>query len=234
MGLMNALAMKLLLAEDDFDFSGTLSRYLAAKGWDVLCCADGKEALVLARKQAFDIILLDLGLPGLDGLEVLQRLRSDNTTTPVLVITARSQVAEKVVGLQAGADDYLAKPFDLVELEARLKALTRRFGRDGQLRCGLLRYDQASASCWRGDMPLDLSPRESMLLRALMARVDRVIRNRDLLAAVFGGDEAVKPEALDVLLHRLRKKLQGAGVEVVNLRNVGYLLRDDSAGSSAP
>jgi len=226
--------MKLLLAEDDFDFSGILSRYLAGKGWDVLCCADGKEALTLARKQAFDIIVLDLSLPGLDGLEVLQRLRSDNGTTPVLVVTARSQVSEKVVGLQAGADDYLAKPFDLVELEARLKALTRRFGRDGQLRCGLLRYDQASASCWRGEMPLDLSPRESMLLRALMARVDRVVPNRDLLAAVFGGDEAVKPEALDVLLHRLRKKLQGAGVEVVNLRNVGYLLRDDSAGSSAP
>jgi len=231
---MNALPMKLLLAEDDFDFSGILSRYLAGKGWDVLCCADGKEALTLARKQAFDIIVLDLSLPGLDGLEVLQRLRSDNGTTPVLVVTARSQVSEKVVGLQAGADDYLAKPFDLVELEARLKALTRRFGRDGQLRCGLLRYDQASASCWRGEMPLDLSPRESMLLRALMARVDRVVPNRDLLAAVFGGDEAVKPEALDVLLHRLRKKLQGAGVEVVNLRNVGYLLRDDSAGSSAP
>jgi DNA-binding response OmpR family regulator len=226
--------MRLLLAEDDFDFSGVLSRYLAGKDWDVLCCADGKEALTLARKQAFDVILLDLSLPGLDGLEVLQRLRSDNSTTPVLVITARSHVTEKVVGLEAGADDYLAKPFDLVELEARLKALTRRFGRDGQLRCGLLRFDQASGSCWRSEMPLDLSPRESTLLRALMARVDRVVPNRELLAAVFGGDEAVKPEALDVLLHRLRKKLQGGGVEVVNLRNVGYLLRDDSAGTAPP
>jgi DNA-binding response OmpR family regulator len=214
--------MKLLLAEDDFDFSGILSRYLAGRGWDVLCCANGKEALTLARKQAFDVILLDLSLPELDGLEVLQRLRSDNSATPVLVITARSHVTEKVVGLEAGADDYLAKPFDLVELEARLKALTRRFGRDGQLRC------------WRNEMPLDLSPRESTLLRALLARVDRVVPNRELLTAVFGGDEAVKPEALDVLLHRLRKKLQGAGVEVVNLRNVGYLLRDDPAGTAAP
>src|SRR5438105_9049984 len=211
MALMNAGPMRLLLAEDDFDFSGALSRYLAGKGWEVLCCADGIEALALARKQVFDVILLDLSLPGLDGLEVLQRLRSDNATTPVLVITARARVTEKVVGLQAGADDYLAKPFDLVELEARLKALTRRFGRDGQLRCGLLRYDQATASCWRGELPLELSPRESMLLRALLARVDRVVGNRELLAAVFGGDQAVKPEALDVLLHRLRKKLQGAG-----------------------
>jgi two-component system response regulator TctD len=224
--------MRLLLAEDDFDFSTALSRYLAQRGWEVLCCADGREALVLARKQPFDAILLDLGLPTLDGLEVLQRLRSDNTSTPVLVITARGQLTEKVVGFEAGADDYLAKPFDLPELEARLKALTRRFGRDGQLRCGLLRYDTASATCWRGELPLDLSPRESLLLRALMARVDRVVPKEDLMTAVFGGEDSVKPDALDVLLHRLRKKLQGAGVEVANLRGIGYQLRDDSAAAA--
>lgn len=224
--------MRLLLAEDDFDFSAALSRYLAQRGWEVLCCADGREALVLARKQLFDAILLDLGLPTLDGLEVLQRLRSDNTSTPVLVITARGQLTEKVVGFEAGADDYLAKPFDLPELEARLKALTRRFGRDGQLRCGLLRYDASSGTCWRGELPLDLSPRESLLLRALMARVDRVVPKEDLMAAVFGGEDNVKPDALDVLLHRLRKKLQGAGVEVANLRGVGYQLRSDPAGAA--
>ena len=225
--------MRLLLAEDDFDFSGVLSQYLAGRGWDVLCCGDGREALVLARKQPFDAILLDLGLPTLDGLEVLQRLRSDNASTPVLVITARGQVSERLVGFEAGADDYLPKPFDLSELDARLRALTRRFGRDGQLRCGLLRFDQAGATWSRSEVPLDLSTRESDLLRALMARVDRVVPKDDLHAAVFGREEAVKPDALDVLLHRLRKKLQGAGVEVVNLRGVGYLLRDDAAGSAS-
>jgi two-component system response regulator TctD len=221
--------MKLLLVEDDFDFSNALSHYLAAKGWDVLCCCDGKEALALGRKHSFDAILLDLGLPGLDGLEVLQRLRSDNTATPILVITARGQVTEKVLGLQTGADDYLPKPFDLSELEARLRALTRRFGREGQLRCGLLRYDTVSETCYCSEIPLDLSRRESVLLRALMARVDRVVPRDELLEQVFGNEEAVKPDALDVLVHRLRKKLAGACAEVVNLRGVGFQLRDETA-----
>jgi DNA-binding response OmpR family regulator len=225
--------MRLLLVEDDFDFSAVLSQHLAGRGWQVLCCADGREALALARKQPFDAVLLDLTLPSLDGLELLQRLRSDDSSTPVLVITARSQLNEKVEGFEAGADDYLAKPFDLPELEARLKALTRRFGRDGQLRCGLLRYDRGADAWYRNELPLELSGRESALLRSLMARVDRVVAKEDLLQAVFGGDDAVKPDALDVLLHRLRKKIAGAAVEVVNLRGVGYLLRDDS-GTPAP
>jgi two-component system response regulator TctD len=224
--------MKLLLAEDDLDFSAVLSRYLADRGWEVLCCADGAEALAVARKGVFDAILLDLGLPTVDGLEVLQRLRSDDTSTPVLVITARGRVTERVVGLEAGADDYLSKPFDLAELDARLKALTRRFGRNGQLRCGLLRVDGASSTCFRSEVPVDLSPREFALLRALMARVDRVVLKEELVSRVFG-DEAVKPEAIDVLLHRLRKKIAGAAVEIVNLRGVGYLLRDD-AGAPRP
>jgi two-component system response regulator TctD len=220
--------MKLLLAEDDLDFSSVLGRYLAEREWEVMCCADGLEALALARKLAFDAILLDLSLPSLDGLEVLHRLRSDDTSTPVLVITARGHVTERVAGLEAGADDYLSKPFDLVELDARLKALTRRFGRDGQLRCGLLRVDRVTSTCFRNEVPLDLSPRESALLRALMARVDRVVPKEELLSQVFG-QESVKADAIDVLLHRLRKKLAGAAVEIMNLRGVGYLLRDDSA-----
>ena len=220
--------MKMLLAEDDFDLSGALSQHLATRGWEVLCCADGTEALALARKASFDVILLDLSLPGLDGLEVLGRLRSDDATTPVLVITARGNVAERVTGLEAGADDYLPKPFDLSELEARLKALTRRFGRDGQLRCGLIRYEPAAAAFYRNEAPMDISPRESLLLRSLMARVDRVTTKEQLLAAVFGDGESIQPDALDVLMHRLRKKLAGAGVEVVNLRGVGYMLRDES------
>lgn len=221
--------MRLLLAEDDYDLSVVLSGHLAARGWEVLCCADGREALSVARKQRFDAILLDLGLPTLDGIEVLQRLRSDNADTPVLVITARGQLTEKVVGFEAGADDYLPKPFDLAELEARVKALTRRFGGDGQLRCGLLRLDRVSGTCWRGELPLDLSPRESSLLRALMMRLDRVVPKEELMSRVFGDEEAVKPDALDVLVHRLRKKVAGAGVEVLNLRGVGFLLKNDMA-----
>ena len=221
--------MKILLAEDDFAFSGVLSQTLAAKGWDVMCCADGKEALTLARKGVFDVILLDLSLPSLDGIEVLQRLRSDGARTPILVVTARGNVADRVTGLEAGADDYLPKPFDLTELEARLKALTRRYGRDGDLRCGLLRYDPASGVFYRQEVPMDLSPRESLLLKALMSRIDRVMAKDELMAAVFGGDDTVQPDALEVLVHRLRKKILGAGGEIVNLRGFGYMLRDEAA-----
>jgi DNA-binding response OmpR family regulator len=220
--------MKMLLAEDDLDLSAALAEHLASRGWEVLCCADGVEALALARKGVFDLVLLDLSLPTLDGLEVLQRLRSDDTTTPVLVITARGNVAERVTGLEAGADDYLPKPFDLAELEARLKALTRRFGRDGQLRCGLLRYEPKTQSFYRNEVAMDLSPRESVLLRSLMARVDRVVPKDELLAAVFGDAVAIQPDALDVLVYRLRRKLAGAGAEVANLRGIGYLLRDEA------
>jgi DNA-binding response OmpR family regulator len=218
--------MKILLAEDDLDLSSALSSYLASLGWDVVCCADGAEALALARKNTFDVLLLDLSLPSLDGLEVLQRLRSGDSATPVLVITARGNVAERVTGLEAGADDYLSKPFDLSELVARLKALTRRFGKEGQLRCGLIRYEPAGGTFYRNEIAMDISPRESLLLKSLMTRIDRVIPKEELLSSVFGNEPAL-PEALDVIVHRLRKKLNSTGAEVVNLRGIGYLLRDD-------
>jgi len=116
--------MKLLLVEDDFDLSGVLSRSLSSRGFELLCCSDGVEALAAARKKSFDIIVLDLSLPGLDGLELLHRLRGDGNATPVLVLTARGAVGDRIAGLNAGADDYLAKPFDLEELIARVGALT--------------------------------------------------------------------------------------------------------------
>jgi two-component system response regulator TctD len=150
----NMPLMKLLLVEDDFDLSGVLGHSLASRGYEVLCCADGAEALVAARKKSFDVVVLDLTLPTLDGLEILQRLRSDGNRTPVLVLTARGAVGERIVGLNAGADDYLAKPFDLEELVARLAALTRRLGRDGDLRCGRLRYESASGAFYRDESPL--------------------------------------------------------------------------------
>jgi DNA-binding response OmpR family regulator len=219
--------MKLLLVEDDFDLSGVLSRSLSSRGFELLCCADGIEALAAARKKRFDVIVLDLSLPGLDGLELLQRLRGDGNLTPVLVLTARGAVGERIAGLDAGADDYLAKPFDLDELIARLGALTRRLGRDGELRCGQLRYEAASNAFYRDQSPLDLSPREAELLKSLMSRVDHVVSKEALRRAVF--DDATHVDAVEVLVHRLRKKLQGASVEILTLRGVGYLLCDDAS-----
>lgn len=217
----------MLLVEDDFDLSRALSHSLAMRGFDVLCCADGMEALMVARKKVFDVIVLDLGLPGLDGLDLLQRLRDGGNPTPVLVLTARGAVHERVVGLKAGADDYLAKPFDLEELVARLQALTRRVGRDGHLYCGLLHYDSASGAFYRDQRPLGLSPREAEMLRTLMSRVDRVVPKETLYAAVFGGTQEFHADAVDVIVHRLRKKLLGSNTEILTLRGVGYLLCDD-------
>lgn len=229
---MIAGIMKLLLVEDDFDLSGALSRSLVARGFEVLCCADGKEALAAARRTAFDVITLDLSLPGLDGLEMLRRLRDGGSTTPVLVLTARGAVHDRIAGLEAGADDYLAKPFDLDELVARLRALTRRVGRDGQLRCGTLFRDPASGAFYNDAVPLDLSQREAELLRLLISRVDRVVSKEELHAQVFANtDEQVQADAVEVVVHRLRKKLSGTNAEIVTLRGVGYLLCD--AGSMA-
>jgi DNA-binding response OmpR family regulator len=225
--------MKLLLVEDDFDLSGVLGRSLSSRGFEVLCCADGIEALAAARKRRFDVLVLDLSLPGLDGLELLQRLRGDGNRTPVLVLTARGAVGERVAGLNAGADDYLAKPFDLEELMARLHALTRRMGRDGELRCGLLHHDAASGAFYRDQRPLDLSPREGELLRTLMSHVDRVVPKETLRSAVFGDDDDIQADAVEVIVHRLRKKIAGSNTEIMTLRGVGYLLCDD-AGATAP
>jgi DNA-binding response OmpR family regulator len=221
--------MKLLLVEDDFDLSGVLGRCLASRGYEVLCCADGAEALAAARKKSFDVVVLDLTLPTLDGLEILQRLRSDGNPTPVLLLTARGAVGERIAGLNAGADDYLAKPFDLEELMARLGALTRRLGRDGGLRCGRLRYESASGAFYRDERPLELSPREAELLKCLMSRVDHAVPKEALRDAVFGTDDSTHVDAVEVIVHRLRKKLLGASVELLTLRGVGYLLCDDAS-----
>lgn len=220
--------MKLLLVEDDFDLSGVLGHSLRQRGYEVLCLSSGTEALATLRKRPFDVVVLDLTLPHLDGLELLRRLRGDDNRTPVLVLTARGAVFERVIGLEAGADDYLAKPFDLGELVARLQALTRRLGRDGELRCGLLRFDAASRTFWGQAGPLELSQREGELLRVLMASVDRVVPKETLHHAVFGGDEGVSPDAIEVLMHRLRRKLGSTRVEVLTLRGVGYMLCDDA------
>jgi DNA-binding response OmpR family regulator len=221
--------MKLLLVEDDFDLSGVLGHSLASRGYEVLRCADGAEALVAARKKSFDVVVLDLTLPSLDGLEILQRLRSDGNHTPVLVLTARGAVGERIAGLNAGADDYLAKPFDLEELMARLAALTRRLGRDGDLRCGRLRYEPGSGAFYRDESPLELSPREGELLKSLMSRVEHAVPKEALRDAVFGSDDGTHVDAIEVIVHRLRKKLVGANVELLTLRGVGYLLCDDAS-----
>lgn len=221
-------AMRLLLVEDDVDLVQALSRALAGRGFELVSCGDGNEALVLARRHGFDAIVLDLTLPGLDGLHVLQRLRRSDNLTPVILLTARGAVGERVAGLNAGADDYLAKPFDLDELEARVRALIRRHQGEGDWRCGRLRCERAGGALYFDERPLDLAPREAALLRALIASAGRAVSKEKLLAAVFACDaEAPQPDAIEVVVHRLRKRLAGAAADIVTLRGVGYALVED-------
>jgi DNA-binding response OmpR family regulator len=230
--------VKVLLVEDDLDLSDALSQVLSARGFQVVCCADGLEALAIARRHAFDAIVLDLTLPGIDGLDLLQRLRDDQNeeraTVPVLVVTARGAVGERVQGLEGGADDYLAKPFDVTELVARLRALIRRSHGEEELHCGTLRLDRASDLFFNGLRPLELSPREAALLKALIVRRGQAVSKDSLHEAVFGAGALEAADAVEVLVHRLRKRIAGCAVELMTLRGVGYLLIDEAVTAKTP
>ncbi len=222
-------AMQLLLVEDDLDLVDALSRVLASRGLAPVCCADGQEALALVRKRSFDVIVLDLSLPGMDGLDFLQRIRDAGMRVPVLVVTARGSTGERVQGLTVGADDYLTKPFDTEELVARIKALVRRSQGVEEFRCGHLQLDTASGTLMRLGRPLDIAPREAAMLRTLISRPGRPVSRDDLFAAVFGDDASQQADAVDVLAHRLRKRLPGTGTTLLTMRGVGYLLVDELA-----
>ena len=227
---MNTLKPRLLLVEDTPDIALWLATALRQSGLEVTHVGDGLAALAaLAPGHGFDVVVLDLQLPGKDGLQVLQALRAQGDGVPVLVLTARAAVPDRVLGLQLGADDYLAKPFDLGELEARLQALLRRPGRmkSVALRLGALELLPDSGEVlWQGQ-PLALTPREVAALRGLLASPQRPVAKDKLHAQVFG-EESAELEAVEVLIHRLRRKLEQrtgeSGVRVVTLRGMGYML----------
>ncbi|MGR4868033.1 response regulator transcription factor [Variovorax sp. LARHSF232] len=226
--------MKLLLVEDDKAMQTTLQRTLGRRMIDVRVCGDGAQALEQWRALQPDVVALDLSLPNLDGLQVLSQARAAGLTTPVLLLTARGTVGDRIVGLNAGADDYLPKPFDLDELEARIRALRRRHQKSdaeaapiGLPEVGGLRADPASGAIYhRGDV-LDLTPRESALLKALMAKPGHAVTKERLFELVFPGESDVQYEAVEVVVYRLRKKLAGTGAALMTLRGLGYLLREE-------
>ncbi|KQP20665.1 response regulator transcription factor [Pseudorhodoferax sp. Leaf265] len=221
--------MKLLLVEDDPAMQATLQRALGRKQIDVRVCGDGAAALAQWQALAPDVVALDLSLPGRDGLQVLADARAAGLRTPVLLLTARGTVGDRVLGLNAGADDYLPKPFDLDELEARLRALRRRQGGADEPvpEVGALRLDPASGAIYLRGEVLELTPREAALLRALMARPGHAVAKERLFALVFPGEAEVQAEAIEVVAYRLRKKLAGSGASLVTLRGLGYLLKPD-------
>ena len=226
--------MKLLLVEDDPSMQTTLQRTLGRRQIDVRVCGDGARALAQWQALEPDVVALDLSLPGLDGLQVLAQARAAGLRTPVLLLTARGTVGDRVVGLNSGADDYLPKPFDLDELEARIRALNRRHqsaGADALARLpevGGLRYEPDSGAIYHRAEVLELTPRELALLKALMVKPGHAVSKERLFELVFPGEVDVQYEAIEVVVYRLRKKLAGTGATLMTLRGLGYLLREDA------
>ncbi|MDO5288285.1 MAG: response regulator transcription factor [Pseudomonadota bacterium] len=222
--------MKLLLVEDDPTLRATLERTLARRGFAVAAVGDGPAALARWQAGLPDVVVLDLSLPGLDGLQVLAQARAQGLGTPVLILTARGTVGDRVLGLNAGADDYLPKPFDLDELEARLRALVRRTGQAGlpaaaSVHMGRIRHDRDSGAIYHDGQPMELTPRELSLMHALLARPGQAVAKERLLELVFPGETDVRHDAIEVVAYRLRRKLAGTGLALVTLRGLGYLLR---------
>jgi len=218
--------MRLLIVEDDAVLADGLSRSLRACGYAVDVVDDGERADAALTAQRYDLVILDLGLPRLGGLELLQRLRARNIHSPVLVLTADDSVERRVQGLDLGADDYMAKPFALSELEARVRALARRsFGSSRNvLRHGPLTLDPVGRVASIQDQPLELSARELSLLETLLQRPGRLVSKDQLVDHLCGWGDEVTTNAIEVYVHRLRKKLEPGGIRIVTVRGLGYCL----------
>lgn len=218
--------MRILLAEDDSVLSEGLTRSLRQAGYATNAVADGLQADAALSSQEFDLLILDLGLPGMAGLDVLRRLRSRNSHLPVLILTAADSVEQRVQGLDLGADDYMAKPFALSELEARVRALTRRGNGGGPvlIRHGPLAYDQIGRRAYLGEELLDLSARELGVLEILLQRCPRLVSKEQLVDHLCEWGEEVSNNAIEVYVHRLRKKVEFDGLRIVTVRGMGYCL----------
>jgi DNA-binding response OmpR family regulator len=219
--------MRLLIVEDDAALARGLLKALRGDGLAVDHVASGQEALEVVGMEPYSAIILDLGLPDIDGLTVLKRMRLMHVSTPILILTARDGTSDRVNGLDHGADDYLSKPFAIEELEARVRALIRRShgNPDPITTLGLLKLDRATGAAYLGDDILELTRRERSVLETLVSRVGTVVPKTRLAADVFDYDDAVSPNALEVYVGRLRRKLEKSGLEILTVRGLGYLLR---------
>ena len=217
--------MRILLVEDDRVLADALSRALVQSAHAVDVVTTGEEADRALALGSYDLAILDIGLPGLSGLDVLKRLRARKATTPVLMLTAFDTLADRVRGLDLGADDYLAKPFDLPELEARVRALLRRSTQSTPfLEHGLLRFDTVGRRVFYDKRPLDLSPRELAVLELLLMRAGRVVSKEHMVNHLYGWGDEVGDNAIEVNVYRLRKKLEPLGCEIRTVRGMGYLI----------
>lgn len=218
--------MRLLIVEDDLVIANGLLRALTQDQYAVDHVTDGKLALRAIQDGVYDLVILDLGLPGMDGEQVLSHLRQHANPIAVLVLTAREDVATRVKALDLGADDFLTKPFHLQELEARVRALIRRskLGNSLPLQCANLKLDVANKLASIGDSPITLSARELHLLETLMLRMGKIITKDQIMESLCNWDESLGDNAIEVYVHRLRKKIEPSGAHIRTIRGLGYLL----------
>lgn len=223
--------MRILVVEDTAELADAIAGRLRKHGYAVDMAADGEAAEALLRTEPYHLVVLDLMLPRRSGQEVLAALRRRRSRTPVLVLTARADVDDKVGTLDHGADDYLVKPFDFRELEARCRALLRRpHGMAASTeRFGNLTFDSAAKRVSVDGRPLELGAREFRLLELLLANLDRVLSKDALLDQLYGLDDAVAPNAVELYVSRLRRKLAGATVGIRTIRGLGYVAELDAS-----
>lgn len=221
--------MRLLVVEDDKILAEGLVEALKQAGYAVDHAANGEIANTFLQQTTYDLVVLDLGLPKLDGFEVLKRLRSRGEHSAVMILTAQDAIESRVKGLDFGADDYLIKPFNLTELEARVRALIRRakMGTNTSLVCGNLTFNAADKRATCGDKDLLLSTREFALLEILMLKQNKVVSKEQVLESLCNWDHELGDNAIEVYIHRLRKKIASANVQIRTIRGLGYLLEHD-------
>jgi two-component system OmpR family response regulator len=229
--------MQLLLAEDDTILADGLTAQLTRAGFTVEHAPNGPVAEYLLTRQHYDIAILDLGLPMVDGLSVLKQVRVTRPDLPVVILTALDKLDSRVAGLNAGADDYITKPFDFPELEARLHAVLRRSRHNGgaaELTAGGLHFERETRRAVVNGEPVELSPREAILLDVLLTNTDKVVTKEQIAAAwTSDGNEVGIGNTAEVHIHRLRKKLEGSGLAIRTVRGLGYLLEADQPGARA-
>ena len=224
--------VRLLLVEDDPALANSTVRALQSQGWAVDWSTRGEPVPQSVKQDSYDLVILDIGLAGIDGFETLRRLRAQGSATPVLMLTARDAVEDRVRGLEGGADDYLVKPFALAELVARVRVLTRRAQARSEdaLSLGALRMDLSARRVFVGEQPLEVSAREWSVLEFLLGRVGKVVAKEQILQSIAGWDEALSENAIEVYVSRLRAKIEPAGLRIRTVRGFGYLLETAEPG----
>ena len=220
--------VRFLIVEDDATLASGIARILEGEGHAVDVVARGEQAVLGARQERFDMMILDVGLPGIDGFEVLRRLRASGQKIAVLVLTARDALDDRIRGLDLGADDYMAKPFAMPELAARVRALVRRSqAQTGpKIVHGPLVLDTLARRAHLNGEPLDLAAREWAVLEVLLARVEKIVSKESIIQAVASWGEELTQNAIEVYVSRLRAKLEPSGVRIRTVRGFGYMLED--------